>query len=769
MKKLLNFLLAGSLLTTSLSSVISCNKPKVTSKKQKETNNQKDMLEGADFISRLVVASRHENLNYNLNEILSMYLTPNNSVLKVPTSYVYNNQEINVTEKVSKFKRLLEPNLDLFDDNHFTGMYASYVMGMYDNEFYSNFITEGSDKAVYFNDTFSKEGNTGNNKRKNNATGYAAGLNRDIDLAKEKERRSLSWGIQDTGALTNFLLVNGLDGGFPGDANSTTSPMNPASDRLGGTNGGGYAWYNSLISSTKGNKNANGIKQLDVNQKLKNKNIKLIKNENKESFGTILQENSAEVEFNNTGSLLVNTAGALNFNAHINNIGSFLDNIFETESGAMILGELMSYLLPVVPMSNKNGFDAQAISQVEGFKLVTSTWSALKNIIDNENVKKYLQEFGLDISKKAYFNLDNAPNPGSPIAGNEDQIGFDKLYGLMPNDKENNGTNAKYILNMIDDIEKVYSNLKDYKKQEEFARMIFMDNSPFKKAFKEQLESIDADGSLWENTIQKNGIGGINIMSLMKRPFEDAINDDIKEEMNKAANYMKELQKKKFTSLNLKEKKVYLEMLGYKNGKFTKDSFLGRAFEGLKDKNIRGTKELEYIFKGFKNKLSNQMKEPHDKVFKYLVDDQFWDKNVTYVSSTSNTSIGAKMEFDLTYKGKGDTTSNASKQTKEVDVPENFNPYQTIKDNQKDVIEKLGSRIDTSRISGEVLGVNSGVISKDDLKAYDGLGNYNTYESVENKYKIVWENISIDPSSPHWVITSFRSFNNEGNEFFNIY
>jgi hypothetical protein len=40
------------------------------------------------------------------------------------------------------------------------------------------------------------------------------------------------------------------------------------------------------------------------------------------------------------------------------------------------------------------------------------------------------------------------------------------------------------------------------------------------------------------------------------------------------------------------------------------------------------------------------------------------------------------MTFTLDYTGEGDSSSNADQQTTKYEVPENFNPYQTIADNQ---------------------------------------------------------------------------------------
>jgi hypothetical protein len=66
----------------------------------------------------------------------------------------------------------------------------------------------------------------------------------------------------------------------------------------------------------------------------------------------------------------------------------------------------------------------------------------------------------------------------------------------------------------------------------------------------------------------------------------------------------------------------------------------------------------------------------------------------------TNKSDG-KMTFTLDYNGVGDTTSNADKQTSEIDPSQKFNPYQTILDYQDDKLSvDAKNMIDKDKISG---------------------------------------------------------------------
>jgi hypothetical protein len=88
------------------------------------------------------------------------------------------------------------------------------------------------------------------------------------------------------------------------------------------------------------------------------------------------------------------------------------------------------------------------------------------------------------------------------------------------------------------------------------------------------------------------------------------------------------------------------------------------------------------------NKASAKMEEPHEKYFQYLFDDQYWKMSDVNISTNESSSLGATMEFTLDYSGKGDESSTADKQLRKVDVDRKFNPYQTIKENQKAIFDE---------------------------------------------------------------------------------
>ncbi|AOG60441.1 hypothetical protein SHELI_v1c04900 [Spiroplasma helicoides] len=120
----------------------------------KLSSEQNEMKAGAEVISRLILASRHENLNYNANEILSNYLAPYPTTLGLPTGYTYKNRQVNMGAAIDRYKSLLAPELiKNMNGEGYAGIYSSYIMGMYNDDFYKNLIKNG-----YFADSFNDKG-----------------------------------------------------------------------------------------------------------------------------------------------------------------------------------------------------------------------------------------------------------------------------------------------------------------------------------------------------------------------------------------------------------------------------------------------------------------------------------------------------------------------------------------------------------------------------------------------------------------------------------
>lgn len=736
------------------------------------------MIDAASTISKIIISSRHENLNFNVNEILSMYINPTTGLNRLPQSYEYDNKIFDIGKNIKNFKSLLAPNLEKLDSDGYNAMYASYIMGMYEDGFYNTIINGDSDNKYYFNDSFSRTGYSGFNKEHKNGVnlngeGYLLGLNSDYFLSEDKNRRNLAWAIQDTGALTNYLLLNNFDGGLPGDSNSNLSISTGKHTIDGpseGTNFGGYAWYNDLMLT-----GSSGSSIIEENKQLFNVAKRLadfgIDYKNSNLTSQINEEN-----FNETGALFSYTSKIMNVVGGMSLITSMFDQISTTQSGAIITGELLNNLLPILPAGNYQDKLIQAIA----FSVITGVWDGFNKIASSND--KYLldvlYQYDADFINDAK-KLDQSLKPielsfpSLSIVFDEEQIGYDKLFNYTENDIINKGSNAKIIVNLIDRLISIVNKLdNDHKK--EFINSLFSQeaNSPFAKAYELLLVYITND--IWEGImLTDEGNGGFNLLKLAQNVYNKAADESYQKVILDTQTKYKN-QSYREMSINLKRN--FLSELGY-NGVYLEKSILGDFYQGITNPDRAGQKEFQMLFSGIKDMVSDGFTEFHTDSLQYLTDDKFWNISKQNLNTTSNTQIGGTLKFTLEYSGKGDSTSTASKQFKEVDVPRNFNPYQTIIANQTpDVLgenntapQNLIQKAEANFISGKVLGVEQGIIDKDDVIKYDGFGRISDLQYVNFKYDIEWQNISSDRDNPFWVITKIESFDSSNRQFYNIY
>ncbi|AKX34360.1 hypothetical protein SLITO_v1c07350 [Spiroplasma litorale] len=796
MKKLINLLGSLLLASTPLAYVVSCGNG---SKKDTDDNNnnggnngsnpsspltptQQDMIDGASMLSKLIIGGRHENLNYNVNEILSLFLSPEPLSLKLPMTYKYNNENINLSTDLNKYKNYLAPNIEKMNNGKNATMAASYVMGMYENDFYKNIIngdaSNENSMSYYFNDTFSKEGNQGFNKPgSDNAMGFAAGLGNNIDLSNVESRKNLSWAIQDTGALSNYLLANGFDGANPSDTNGQSGEVSKPSASTGGTNGSGYLYYNSLLLMQKAKKSAY-YPGFDIKNKMKDVDYMSYTDRPDEVItrkysSSIYTSNKEKMkEFNSTGGMILRTSGDNKANAYISSIASMFDNFSETSNGASLLSEFSNILLPIIHTKKQPGlFETYPLTQGLGFSLITKIWEGLESLKKDEDVfTKHSTILTNDIKEKIN-GLDKAivPIKGSSFPYvNVEELGIESLYKKQERDKKNPGTNAKDIFEIINSICENASKQNDQERKSFTEDLFTSSKSVFKKAYSMLIKYMSEE--VWNNAVNSdNYSGGLNLLKLGSNIYEMFANEDYRnitdELMEKYKDYTN------LSQLTTSERSEFTKKLGYSNSKYEENSILYKLFKGFTDENVVGQKQFRSLIEGFRNYLSEDMQLSHENVFQYLVNKKYWDVSDVKIDTTHNTQVNGKMEFTLSYTGKGDSTSSASKQTTKVNVPDKFNPYQTKLDYQEEHISQIKSKLDNEKIknSGKVLGQSQLKLTNDNLLSYDGLGNYQDYTDVNNKYKVVWENISENTESPYWVITGINCYNEKGEEFFNIY
>ncbi|AKX34041.1 hypothetical protein SLITO_v1c03880 [Spiroplasma litorale] len=769
MKKLINTLTAITILLSPITSIISCGTKKDSEKEVDNnysslTDVQKQMYNGAEILSKLIIASRHENLNYNINEILSMYLAPTPTALKIPTSYTYNKKQVDFSNSIEMFKSILMPSISKIDIDKNAGVYASYIMGMYEDGFYKDYLKNG-----YFEDSFNKEGGKGFNKSSNNEMGILAGLDKELKLSNEESRKDLSWAIQDTGALTNYLLNKGYDGSYPGDSNGTKGPTGHPTDERGGTNSAGYLFYNSIISNGKGSYNA-FQKEVTVQDKLDQGN-----NFKKGDFiNKIYSSEINGINFNKIGSMFSNTAGYLNISGYINSFVTLLKNVSESDFGSEYLLNAANYFTPMV-VNVKDETNSRV--QLVGLSLLYNAQEAVYNIMnkttrDGKSLKSFLKDNGFseDLLSKKYEDIKSIGiNEVLTDVGKIDKIKVTRIYS-----NNNSLESLKNTSLFLKELKTFQTNLKTEKLKKEFSQTFYTDvTSPFYQAYnliiKPPIAGIGGIGeSGWKELMSEDGSGAVNLLNLLSIAYDNLSNEDTKELLETVTSKFNNVS---INSLSRSQKLGLINDLGYDslNKKYKENSYMGIFYNIIKNENIAGVSELNSLLDFLNDSVNREMKTLHENALQYIYDDNYWKLNNINLNSTAPNEIGGEMEFTLSYTGNGDADSNADQQTQKVNVPDNFNPYQTLIKHQEDYAnsDSLKNSIDKNKKSGIILGKEQLNMSDEDILNYDGKGE--NYKAVNHKYTIKWKNISDDIDNPYWIIVDMKSFNSDGKEFYNIY
>ncbi|ASP28154.1 hypothetical protein SCORR_v1c03800 [Spiroplasma corruscae] len=777
MRKILNILSSIIIFAMPFTSAVSCGKNKNSNKNDLNlTSIQREMVEGAEFMSRLIISSRHENININLNEMLSIYLTPIPTSLMIPTSFKYNNNNVNFSTKIDKYRNYLAPSIQKLNKTGSAGTYASYVMGMYDDSFYTNFL-----KNNYFEDSFNLNGDIGFNKPGDkNEMGYFSGLDKNLKLSNEESRRDLSWGIQDTGPLTNYLLDLDYDGSYPGDYNGTnglsTFFHGKPDINGGGTNSSGYLHYNSVISKGKGYWNGNDIYK-DINDKLKSGKYESAKTSKFQSDNFSSYPKINNIEFNKNGIDLMNTASNLNIDGYINNFVSSIEGVSSTDFGASMLLNIVNILTPILT-SDIDWVNTSI--QMIGISLIYNIQNAINKIQESDDLTAFLINNG--------FNqeiLNNKTNKRPQVKANDitkpnvETAKITRIYNEQENDIiKDQLENLKQVGIFIDELVKFSDNLKDNNIKKEFIEKFFKNKrTPFWDSYeviiKPNVMGIGAKGLTqegWDMLLDNGGERIINLLSLLSDSYKELSKKEKSKQLLEIENSdiyknksLQQLSKSEFTKLR--------SVLGYSiaENNFVEGSILDSYYNLITNKNIRGVSEFDFMLDILKDGLNYDMENVYKDSLQYIYDDNYWNISNIKINSTDSSKINGELEFELNYTGVGDISSNADQQLKKVDVPMNFNPYQTLVKHQMNDpnVNKIKNLIDMDRTSGVVLGKDQLKLTQKDLLEYDGTAM--NYKNVNHNYKVVWKNLSNDINNPYWVVTGIKSFNENGQEFFNIY
>lgn len=749
-----------------------------------ELNNlpiqHRQMVINTSLISKLILLGRNENLNYNINEILSMFLASNSVCERLPFMYTIVGNGKNGTLKGKEYQINLSRYINGFTHNMtdlrrldnitkgYGGIYASYIMGMYQDEVYQNFSKNlRTNNKMLFGDTSDINGNF------NNPQGYNGGLNSDLKLSYDKFRRNLSWGIQNTGALSNFLLINKYEGGNAGDP---AASIGPASRPNNLTNYGGYMFYNSHLFNGKTKYTLD-----DPNKKLANKNI-FIKGQKENIFeGLSLFKNNIDIlngkKWGSMQSFIPQQGGLLNISSNINSYLSMMHNLSETEIGASTEMEFINAMFPF--LSNPKSYSGSVAyvlliftisaflislnyiaknyekiflekNSINTIELIKNTNEALDILVESELIQKYNNSYILPI-----INFQTG-FPGKTIS---DLVG-----------KNTKGRNYNFFVNFskIVKIIIIMSNKWNKEKIIKFNQTIMGNVNSNKKYqlswifnfFKSGMIKLDSlyNGLFDEHFV--NNLDIIGILTSLNNTFS-VINNNI--------NIFKKIKEKyidnignmfDWNQLTLEQKRDIIELFGWNYGNFRNNSILSVIYKSLTDSSQPGYNSIHNILftstSPFQTMFQKQMQETQEKFLDNIILDNIWYIFNVQINGDMN-QIGSTMSYIMDYKGNGDPS--VIKYTKEqINIPDNFNPYQ-----------QSGIRSDGSQYIAKPL-VN---MADDEYIKYDGLSDYDSIikHKVNHRYKIFWKNISKNINSPYWIIVNIECYdlNSKEQQFFNIY
>jgi hypothetical protein len=790
MKKLLNVLGVITIVTSFSTPLVSCTGNYVPSGGNSLNDIQKKMLNGAETISKMILLGKHENLNYNVNEVLTAFLSSNMIGQSYP-GYTYDDKTFSF-DGVQDYTNSLAPMLSMYNRyNHPTGIFASYVMGMYEDDFYNTTIASGDN---IFRDSTNTSGLNGWP-----LSGSLLGYNPQIKaLATEPDRRDLAWAIQDTGPITNLLLAHNYAGGTPQTASGAKGgaldiSIVPANN----SNFGGYLFYNSNTI-----KASNSPTQTIVDAWKRSKVDDFLVSDNGVTLGvkgTSVVKNGATLNWTNDGDTepttipFGSTAGSIVYGAKqmyissvMSNISNYFNQIGPTGTGSYILAKLNNYIIPVIAESG-----AEADIQDMGVRFLIDP---IRAFFDKEGLRTGNDEKNATDVKAILDEIDPTIVSSNPDLANvkltdEGYAEYKRsseavatLTNILEYDKTgDNATKgsdlaAKYasIGQLLQSLYNALSKMSNEDKDKYGSILFNQTDGVIYTAFA-KLASDLFTGDIWNELVGVNDhySGGINLISFLGTELSGIGSSNFKNIFDIVDKYgQPDSWPATLHDFATSDLAYYKKALGFNGSSFDEGSLFS-ALNKLYKPSTVGYDTFMSMINAQKEKTNESMSKYHEDFLQYLTDDEYWDDSNITINTNNNKTLGGKMTFTLDYTGEGDSSSNADQQTTKYEVPENFNPYQTIADNQAAGLtgDWKTTVTNADKVSGVVLGQQTDPEKWTDraLLNYDGTGMLEELAPVHHQYQITWENVSNDINQPYWVITSVHSYNDDQEEFYNIY
>jgi hypothetical protein len=773
MKKLINILGAIGIVASASTSVIACGGKNIKFEDEfidneimsnnSYSNEMKKMYQATSFMSKMMILSRHENLNYYLNDIIQGTYS-NNSLLVsqaagAPSTITVKNSsgesqtiDINGTyiDPLNQEYTPMDTYIHKYSGSSSSidlqsWMYSGMMDDLAYNDYIKKTISGGDTTFDYFNEsTKGYEGMWRGSILTNDESriGYPI-LKDDSNEAYRKDRLNLKW-MQSNGPLSDYIFAN--DNLWKGNYSNRGERATQA-----------RAFSQKILNNSSEGNPAGGKTTITPQEDGIHYTIKGSDNTTDMSMGSLYQT-IRNAEFNGK---ITNEFG---------DVFPILKQITNSDDGINIASTFLHSLFPI---AKTNTVDEEMVGTILYGILHTfmmylySLKDEVSGITDNSNLSDAVQKYIDDNDREGKYNLPSWMN-----LANKATFDFHALAST------NYFDNVKSIADVLDGI-----NTSD------------IDQNAFWTSFEKSSAATSGLKALFQQLFNGNEemlnkvkdpeyLTSINLFGLVHKAI-DLVGQFSTIKQNYMDNYETLYKDNSFD----KVKSNVSALFGWnKDDKKIEDGSLIDNLNGIiNDKNNEGNLAMnrfinddDSIINQSRNGSSNVI---WDNLYQYILKDEYWNvKDYSYNKFDENAddNLGDTITYTMDYSGKGDSTVDynlLSSKTKSVEMTDgNATPKNDIYG--KPVLESTEVRYMNGNDGSsygedatQMVRKNGGEVAGglDNLIKMNGLGNVEDLKDVNHKYKVTWQNVSINPDIPYWVVVGINAYNDDNQEYYYYY
>jgi hypothetical protein len=764
MKKLVNILGAIGIVASASTSVIACGGGNVNSGNEfieneilgsnAYSNEMKKMYQATSFMSKMMILSRHENLNYYLNDMIQGTYS-NDSLLVsqaagAPSTF-------NVKDSNGKLntidinKTYIDPlNNDYTPMGNYVHKYSKgdinlqswmYAGMTYDdayNTYIKNSINNGDNNYDYFGSADAGNGGFNGWALLNENINYGGS----IDLQNyRKDRLNLKW-MQTGGPLADYIFAN---------------------DNL---------WKEGFDRDTRTAKYSRWISQMFLNNKdegtAKGSGMTTITPDDDSIHYNI--DNSTGDKQMKMGSLYQTVRNA-EFNGKISNVFSntfpILKQISKSDEGASIAGTFLHSLFPISKVSSLDdevvgtvlyGLIGQIISFMKTISTSDKETDNVPGFTDNEELKNTLVAYQAENTK---YKL-----PSLLAIINRKTFDFKAIADSNYFANISNVSDALSKINMDDKTqEKIWELFQDH---------LGLLNTLISQVFKGNPELIS-------KVKDPKYLTSINLFGLVRQTIKliSSFNDYRKDYLD---NYT-EFSQNPYSIM--KDKALKLFGWNKESKDWDENSSIGILNNVVNNSSNEGNLGLNRFVNDDDSIINISRNEGTgdiwNSLYKYILKDDYWDvKDYQYQKFDDNAddNLGDTISYTMNYNGLGDGSVDYKLLSSKTDSVAMTDGSSINNVKNKPVLEGVVGQFFNGNDGSSRRGYAAPMVRDsggtlagglDNLIKMNGLGNIEDLTKVSHKYTVKWQNVSIDPNNPYWVVIAINAYNDNNQEYYYYY